>query len=310
MADPVARLLAANTGLAATVVLWGTMVPLTERLLATYDPFLLAALRYLVALPVLVGFLVLREGTRLALRTVPWRRVHLLGGIGMCGFATFFTLGIAYSDAVTAAVILTSGPVVASVMERVMYGTRPAPGLGLALALAVGGGLLVVHGNPAREGAGIGFRGGEGLLVLAQGCWSWYSMKAQEWLRGASQVRITTLTASTAALWLVVVLGLAAVVGGDRSPPPWPAADELAIMLWIGAGGAGIAIVFWNNAARAMGVSVAALFLNLVPAVAIATAVLLGAAVTAEQLAGGALVLAGIVQVQARRLLRSSGRAR
>ncbi len=32
------------------------------------------------------------------------------------------------------------------------------------------------------------FRGGEILMVIAFGCWSWYSTAAQKWCRGWSQI--------------------------------------------------------------------------------------------------------------------------
>jgi drug/metabolite transporter (DMT)-like permease len=73
-----------------------------------------------------------------------------------------------------------------------------------------------------------------------------------------------------------------------------------------------LGVVLWNAGVRAVGVVTASLYINLTPIVTIAILVLVqGAQPTGQQLAGGALVLLGIVYsewriLRARRLLALS----
>ena len=49
---------------------------------------------------------------------------------------------------------------------------------------------------------GLGLEGGEILLVIAQLCWSWYSIRAQQWLADRGQIALSALTSSVASVLL------------------------------------------------------------------------------------------------------------
>jgi drug/metabolite transporter (DMT)-like permease len=297
------RLAAGNAGLLVTVFFWGSMVPLTALLLPVYDAHLLAALRYGIAAPTLLLLLALGRGGLLPLEISAARLLML--GAAMASFATFYNLGLVYSDPVTIAIILTSGPVLASIMARVMYGTAFEPGMGLALVLAVCGGLLVVWGGAPGGELAFRFRGGEGLVIFAQLCWIWYTFKAQEWRGAMSTLKMTAISSTCATLWLVAVHLLFALIGFSALITGWPTVEHGAMLLWLGVGAGGIAVVFWNIGATSLGVPVSALYLNLIPVVAVLISVAFGAQASVLQLAGGALVLTGVLQVQVRRLRRA-----
>lgn len=306
MADTEARrLVLSNGGLITTILFWGALVPVTHTLLADYDALFQAFVRYLIAMPFLVAFLLLRDRRFLPAQAPDWRRVMLLGA-GMAGFATCYTLGISFSDPVTAAIFLTTGPVIANLMARAMYGSRFPPGMALALLLVVGGAVLVVHGNPQNAGRTLSLQGGEILMVLAQASWIWYSLKVTEWRPAADAVRATTLTSIAASLWLGVVYGLVALTGVLPVYFNVPTVETGAMLLLAGAGAAGIAVVLWNYGSSVMGVPLASLYLNLVPVVAVVLSVAMGSDTSLEQLSGGLLVILGVLQVQVRRLRLSA----
>src|ERR1700674_1872717 len=105
--------LAATAGVLLTALGWGSMVPLTSLLLASLPPFLIAATRYTAAVPVLAILIAIIEKGAILPPGLPWRRILMLGGLGIAGFATCYTFGIWYSGPITAAAILAAGPVVA-----------------------------------------------------------------------------------------------------------------------------------------------------------------------------------------------------
>jgi len=63
-----------------------------------------------------------------------------------------------------------------------------------------------------------------------------------------------------------------------------------------------VGVIAWNYGVNRAGIVVAMLFLNLTPIVAIAITALLGTHPRPLQIAGGALVIAGVLQAQLRRL--------
>ncbi|MBT3788154.1 MAG: DMT family transporter [Alphaproteobacteria bacterium] len=290
-------------GLAVTVVMWGTMVPFIAALLKVVDPWLLSLLRYGFAMLFLLGMLWINERRGLFAVSYNWKHMLALGA-SMAGFSTFYALGILYSDPVTAAIVLTANPVVAAILSRFLYQAKLPKGFLLALVLAVSGGIVVVRGSPqALAGNGIGFQGGEILLLMAVSCWTWYSLKVQDWCGKYSNIRTTTITSATAIVWLALVWLFFLVLGDTRFEPEALNIGPVSMLIWLSWGAAGIAIILWHRGAAHIGVPSASLYLNLIPVVAvIVSAVLFDLRPNMYQIGGGLLVLSGVMSIQLRRL--------
>ena len=301
-----AREAKAGAGLIGTAFLWGTMIAFTGTLLHTYDPFVIAAARYVLAVPTLVFLVWWLERDRRPTGPLPVMKVLALGGIGMTGFATCYTYGILWSDPITAAAIIALNPVVSVamnwVLERVATPWKLLPGTLLATAGAV----IVGLGKPSAGGPGLA--GGEILLLVGAVIWIWYSVKAQTWLAGSglSQLRLSALTTGVGAAGLVVVLFASAALGHTHLPDSWPTPFATAQFLWIGVLSTAAAIAIWNAGVSVLGVGVASLFGNLAPVFAVSISVALGTEPNMAQLAGGAVVIAGVLWVQ---LLKLKGAA-
>ena len=283
--------------------MWGTMVPFIAALLRVMDPWALSVLRYGLALPFLVLLLWLMERRGLFGVTYNWKHMFQLGA-GMAGFSTFYAVGILYSDPVTAAIVLTANPVVAAVLSRTLYQVVLPKGFFLALLLAVLGGIIVVQGSPrAMAGHAIGFQGGEIFLLLAVSCWTWYSLKVQEWCGDYSNIRITAITSTTATVWLIGVWLVFMALGDSHFHVEEFGLAPATMLVWLSWGAAGIAIIMWHRGAAAIGVPTAALYLNLIPVVAvIVSALLFDLKPNLYQIGGGVLVLLGVLSIQLRRL--------
>jgi len=293
----------AALGLLATAMMWATMVPFVASLLPYFDPYFLSLLRYSLALPFLVALVMVLEGTNPFERAVDWRRLLILGA-AMSAFSTFYTLGILYSDPLTAAVVLSVNPIVAAVLSRIMLGARLSHSVIAAIIMSIIGALLVVRGSPnGMSGGGLGFRGGEFLLILAVTCWSWYSLKVQAWFSTMSNLRVTTLTSATAVVWLTAVYVVFVALGVSHLPGTLPGLGAFSMLLCISWGAAGVAIVFWHHGTSRLGVTVATLYINLVPVFAfVLVAFMFNIVPNLYQIGGGLIVLAGVVQVQVFRL--------
>lgn len=288
-----------NAALMLTVLLWGSMLPVLDQLLRQYDPFTLNVARYVLAIPLSLGMLRLAEAGPLLPRGVSIPRIMGLGG-GIAGFVTLFNFGILYSDTVTAVAIMAAGPVVANLVARFGFGEVPVPGIAPALAISFAGGSLAML-DLSKGGLSIGFGGGEPLLVAATGCWAWYSLAAQRWMRGMSQMRITGLTVPAAGIWVFAAYLVLAATGHTHLPPTIPGLREIGLVAWSALGGASIAVFLWNYGVRHVGIQVSAMFMNLTPIVGVLVAVWFGAVPRLEQLFGGALIVGAVIWVQTRR---------
>jgi drug/metabolite transporter (DMT)-like permease len=289
--------LAGTAGLVLLAVLWGTMVPTITHLLKTWDPLFLAALRYLGGGPALLPALwLMRQPAKAAApRPVASWRLALLGIIGIGAYAGLYTLGVAHSNPVTAAILSAASPAVATVTDRVIFGRRldrrMIPGLLVAMC-----GCVLATVDFSRAGSPFDLRGGEILILMAFACWSWYSSAAQRWLEGWSQLRISGITMSIGGVVLTVVYLVVAAFGGVPFPPPAPpTATDWLVLVWLVLVLVSIGVLLWNFGVKRSGVVTASLYLNLTPIVAILILALGGTAPNTQQIFGGGMVILGIL---------------
>jgi drug/metabolite transporter (DMT)-like permease len=287
---------AGTAGLLLLAVLWGTMVPTITHLLNTWDPLFLAALRYFGGGPALLPVLMLMgRGVPQAAKPVAAWRMALLGGIGIGGYAGLYTVGVAFSNPVTAAILSAASPAVATVTDRLIFGRRLNPRMLPGLVLAILG-CIVATVDFSRAGSPFDLRGGEILILCAVGCWSWYSTAAQHWLQGWSQLRISCITMTVGGIVLAIVYFVVAGFGGVPFPPPAPrTATDWLVLFWLVIVLVSLGVLLWNFGVKRSGVVTASLYLNLTPIVAILILSLGGTLPNLQQVIGGAMVIAGIL---------------
>jgi drug/metabolite transporter (DMT)-like permease len=287
-------------------LIWGAMIPVLAALAQHYDKWLLSWLRYVLGMPVL--WLAVALSAPAAARPRPLKAGQLLAlGAAMAVFSVLYTFGVAHAHPATAAIVLMCGPIWAAILSRLMLRAPTPPGFGLTLVLVVAGGIVVVLGTPSRTASRFGLEGGEGLLVIAQLCWNWYSIRAQQWLSDRGQVALSAITSSVSSVLLGLVVAGIALGGGIDWPGRVPTLPEWGMIAFVGVFGVAAAILLWNTGVSLVGVPVASLFANSAPVFAIGLAALMGAEPSWLQLAGGALVLGGIGLLQLRQM-RSAGR--
>lgn len=297
-------MLLASAGLMGCCLIWGSMTPILKELTEVMDLWLLSALRYVLGLPVLWLAWMLAAAPRRDPR--PMKAGQLIAlGLAMSAFSTLFTFGVRHAHPVTAAIVLNTGPVIATVMAWVMLRARPAPGFPVALALSLAGAALVVIGAPGFAERGLGFQGGEPLLLVAQLCWQWYSIRAQQWLGDRGQIGLSAITSTVAGLWMVA--GYAAIYGAGLAGglPDTISPLSIGYLVWICVFGVAVAVLLWNYGVSRLSLPIASLHMNAAPVVAVLTSWVLGRPPTALQVLGGVVVLAGILHMQTRQFARA-----
>ena len=281
------------------MALWGSVIPLLSHLLERWDPYLLTVLRNLLAVPVVWLLLWMLERRQTLPVSVGWPRLLMLG-TALMAHGYLYTLGIAWSNVITAAVISACSPLTAGLVGWLVFRTPPSRPERLAVVLAIVGGLVAVIDWTSGPVPRLALRGGELLILAASVSWAWYSMASQRWLAGVSQLRITglTLAASAALMSMGYVLLLTA---GVATGPPAVLAADAGLIAFAVLGPVVGGLFLWNYGVSRLGVLVASMYTNFIPVVAIGIGIAMGTDARPGQLVGGLLVIAGVVQAQLRR---------
>jgi drug/metabolite transporter (DMT)-like permease len=296
-----------NLALVAVAFAWGTMIPVIAHLAQTWDPFFLGAVRYVGGVPLLYAALWLAEGFgRPAVRPAVWRAL-VPGWFGLGAFAFVYTIGVAHSNPVIAAVLSAANPVIAAVVGGVVFRIPFDRRLTPAVILAVVG-CVLASVNWSKGDLSLELRGGEILVLIASSLWAWYSIAIHRWLGVWSQLRKAANTMAHGAVPLIVGYFLARELGWAQAAPAMPRGWDLGIFVWMIAGSVVIGLLLWNFGVAKTSLVIASLYTNLVPVVAIALLAAGGTAPTLAQIAGGALVIGGVAWCEWR-LLRGKAAA-
>lgn len=296
---------AAWTGLAAflvTSIFWGANLPITAVLLRTFDPFWLTAWRLVVATAALGVLVWATEGWRAWRTDLPWARFVLLG-LSLSLFFIDYNLAIRYTNTITAAAVMAGAPIYAVLTLRLLTGARIEPGFGVALALTIVGSAVAIYGRSGGEGGGFVLEGGEPLVALSIVLWTVYSILAQRWFPPAtSQLRRACIASLGAIPWLFLFWVFSRVAGLAGPPNLAPTAEAILWIVVTGVFATAVGSFTWNIGVSRLGLAMGSLWQNAVPVFGVLIAVLFGIHPRPEQIAGGILVIAGVLYMQWRRM--------
>jgi drug/metabolite transporter (DMT)-like permease len=280
----------AYAALLLMVGIWAVNFSMAKLALATVPPLAFNALRFPFA--ALVVLAALAWGGRIPLPAradVP--RVVLLGLAGNVVYQMCFILGLDNTRAGTASVLLAGTPILTALLSSVIGHERVTGRMWWGVGLTFGGIVMVVA---AGQGLGGGTLKGDLLMLGASCAWSAYTVGSRDLVARYGSVPVTAWT-----LWIgtagLVALGVPEVLRlepGTLTPAIWGA------IVYAGALSVGMAYLIWYAAVRRIGNTRTAVFSNLTPAVALLVAWLwLGEVPAAGQVAGAAVIIAGITLV-------------
>ncbi len=274
----------------ASMITWATAFPATEALLETWHPLSMSVGRLLFGGLVLTAFVVMTGKVREIIHA-PWKRVFFIGGVALGGSTIALNWGLALSNPVTAAIILTAMPAVALIVEVIAGEVRLTPKLVAGIVLAAAGGAWA---SLSGQSGVMAFQGGEPLLLISVVFFVWYSRSAVRQLPMLSATAKSGLTLAMGGVMIGIVVVTLHVSGletvtYDFSPGPF------ALMLWIACVSNGIAMAFWLAGVERIGMTIAAIHMNLVPFYVMLFVLMLGGEVSIGQASGALLVIAGVV---------------
>ena len=220
----------------------------------------------------------------------------MIGGIGV-GIATvMLTLGVKYSNPVNAAVLSTTLPLVSAVMGITLKEEKINLRVAMGIVIAVFGGILIVLSAAEQE---FGWRGGEAFVMISVVAWTWFSRTSTAKLSMIPPYPRAVIAMLSGALVLIPVTVLLNFIG--LSEIAWSIEGwNLIWILWLCPIAAGVSLVFWLRSAELLGVTVAAIHINLVPFYVIVIAFFSGGGLSSYQIIGACLVVTGAVITQVR----------
>ena len=281
------------------VLVWGIDFSVLKWALAVMHPHVANALRFAVSAGVLGAVYGIRcwwTGTSfLGSIRARWWTVAALGLLGFGAFPAALMVGLQSTTAGSAALIMATNPLWTAVLGWALGTERLGRGGWGGLLVSLTGAGLVIAAGATGGALGSGTLFGNGMMLVAAVLWGSYTALTKRLVDQASPLA-TTFFGVLAALPVLLV------VGALYAPSvAWGAVDGRAWggLLFSGGLAVGLMFVFWNQGVRRVGSSNTAVYYYLVPVVAlIAGVVLLGEPITVLQVAGGGLIIGGLVLVR------------
>lgn len=275
---------AAIIALVAANVIWGTSFVVTKPVLAAIPPVTLAAERLACAVVLLMTFL-LATGRRPVFN----RQTALLGLIGIFLVYAFQNIGLQFTTAANSSLIQGGVPLFTALLAAPLLSERCGRGRMCELAVAGAGVIAVIlggsHGSIGQSTAG------DALVVASALCLATRFTFGRRLFATGNALEILAGMTAFGLLFLLPASVVEVSVKGINRPP----AIDLAAVAYLDFISSGVAFMLWAFGLRHLPAGHAASFANLNPLVGMVVAVLaLGEAVTAVQVFGGALILAGV----------------
>ncbi len=279
----------------AAIVFWGISFVATKAALAEVSPATLIALRFAIGVALLHAILALRRQPLLPPRdAVP--TLLVMGFFGIFFHQLLQSHALTVTSAINTGWLIGLTPIWSAVLSAMFCGERFGPMKLAGLALGFLGALLVVsRGGLSRELLALPATRGDLLILVSTVNWAAYTTFGHGTIRRLGSLRATA--SSMLFGWAMGLPFMAAARGWNElaqlTPAGWSA------VLFLGIGASGLGYLFWYGALEKIESSKVAAFLYIEPLVTLAAAVaLLGEPVTASTLAGGVVVMLGVLLVQ------------
>jgi drug/metabolite transporter (DMT)-like permease len=306
-------------------LIWGTNYSLVKYAFAEIDPQAFNAIRMVIASAVFLGIIVgLRPGQRgrgrerggptpqrngddplsgpsvgsahfasifhtpEPLTARDWVTLAALGVVGHFCYQFFFIGGLALTSVANSSLMLAATPVVIALVSAAFGQERISPLHWLGAALSVLG-IYVVIGQGISLGSGT--LRGDLYMFVAVCCWAVYTLGAGPLMRRHSPVGVTGLSMAIGTLLYVPVM-LPRLLAVDWNGVGWL---TWAALVYSALFALCVAYTIWYVAVREIGSARTSVYSNLIPLVAMMTAVVfLAEPLSAGKLAGAAAVLVGV----------------
>ena len=289
-------------------LIWGTNYAIVKSAFREFDPQAFNAIRLVEASAVMVGANLLVRRARPAngdaaaaggeiasifhtpavVTRADWIRIAWLGLVGHCVYQYLFIGGLAKTSVANGALIVSSSPIVITLLSTLTGKERPGALHWAGTVLSFLGIYLVVGRGAHVSNASLT---GDLMLLGAVVCWALYTIGARSLMVRHSPVGITALS------MLVGTMVYVPLVSGHLESVSYAAVSTVTWIKLVYSSFFAICVAYtiWYYAVREIGGSRTSAYSNLLPIVAMVTAYLwLHEPLGLPKIAGAGAVLAGV----------------
>ncbi len=290
--------------MAVPPLLWAGNAVVGRMVVGSIPPLLLNALRWALALAILLplGWTVLGDAKSRREIARRWRALALLGLLGVGCYNAFQYAALQTSTPINVTLIGSSSPVFMLAIGAAFYGIHPGPREIAGAILSIAGVVVVLSRGEIAQLAAVRFVPGDLLMlgaVLTWGLYTWMLARPPaRWAGGAwpkwTWAQFLLVQTLFGFAWAALAAGVEAAVSRDAGVQwsPW----LIAVIVYVAAGPAVIAYRCWGLGVAKVGPASAAFFSNLTPVfAAVLSAALLGDPPRVYHAIAFGLIVAGIV---------------
>lgn len=285
--------LAVPAQLALGMAVFGSATPVSRIVTGAMPVFVGSGLRVALGALVLAPAALRHRHQVLEFGRGDWLRLGLISLFGMFGFSALMLYGMGMIPGVAGAVVMSTTPAVTAAASMLFLRDRPTWRKLCSIALAVAGVLLLhLSQDGSQGGAGGQLLLGSLLVFAAVCCEAAYTLLGKTMAERWDPVLVAFLAS---ALSVPAFLPFAAWQWASFDPAAVPARAWAAVA-WYGAGTLALGTWLWYSAIPRAEGTVAAAFMGIMPVSALLLSyLLLGEPFRWMQLAGFAVVFAGVL---------------
>ncbi|MEX0609433.1 MAG: DMT family transporter [Balneolaceae bacterium] len=278
-------------------IVWALNFSIVKISLQEMDPHSFNALRFIFA----TAFLWVaahKRGYSLKVKKEDFWKLVGIGIVGNLFYQLLFIIGLNYTLAANAAVMLGTIPIWVALLSQFFTDEKLTTFKAIGVFLAFAGVIFIITGgnNPISLESDT-FVGN--LITLAAAlCWAIYTILSRKYLKVYSPLQYSAFM-SVVGLITLSMVGLPFMVQME-----WSSVTIVGFggVFYSGALSVGLAYIIWNNGIKKIGAVRTAAYQNLVPVLGLIFGlVLLGEELTLLQYIGAAFVIAGIIFARMKR---------
>lgn len=256
------------------------------------SPFLMTALRWAAAAPILIVLATIVERPRWREALREWPLHLLLAGLGLIGFCIFSYEALRHTTPTDASVVGAINPAIIAVVAGLLARERVGWQRSIGILVSLVGVLVVISGGDPASLLRADVNQGHLWMLGAVVVWTGYTILGRRLRTGpvtasAVQASLTTLVLAPFAVPQLGGVSLdGAGIGG---------------LLYIAVFPSVLSLVLWNVSVKKVGASTAGVYLNLLPVFTAVLGLVVGVSIGWPTVLGGALVVLGVTITSLRR---------
>lgn len=270
---------------------WALNFTVVKASLSEFDPYTFNAIRFILAASFL-WIVVAKKNAWFSIKKSDWKWLIPLGFLGNLLYQWLFIIGINYTYAANAAVMLGTIPIWVALFSHLMRFERMNRLKSLGIFFAFSGVvLIVIYGkNPISFGSDTFL--GDLLIIAAAMVWGFFTILSKQFLSRYTPLQFSAImtTIGAIALTTIAIPYIPATEWNSLSAGAWGGA------LYSGLLAIGLAYLIWNNGILKVGAVKTATYQNLVPVLGLLFGIIiLGETLEWLQYVGSAVVITGIL---------------